>query len=274
MLILRGGFLILLLAFAMLASPPSHARNFEELCSVDQQAKLVEIDLPIPQDAEMLGGYTGKITTTQFKIGKSGGLIWQGRPTNFETLPSILDRFSVEGDVEIQIYPDSKSQLRDVAKFVAVVKDKKFTSYGFIGNENYREIRKNDNLKIAKFCTYGEKSLTLSVFYTDRLPNENNPQCSVFLADRNLNNDELVDEGTAFLKKAIEDLGGFDAFEKGDVDEGDLPVFVIAAASGTPWECIGGVIFNMQMAGFLRLKLSTNASLVADPPLDPPPNPR
>jgi hypothetical protein len=268
-------FALLLLALCALMASPAHADSFEERCVADRERELLGVDLPVPQDPEDLDEYLKNIRTARFTIDIAGGLKWYEDATDYESLPMILDEFAAEGDIEVRLMPHAESKFGETIRFLAIVKDKKFPRFGFVGNEHYRKIPKNHKLKIAGFCGYGKNVVTLSVFYGILSEKSKKPQCSVFSAYQNLDDEELVDRSTAFVKNAIDELGGIKALESGDLKLEDLPYVVITSSPDTPWKCIGGVIFNLQMAGFLNLRFSTNASITSEPtPLDQPQTPR
>ncbi|OYW84197.1 MAG: biopolymer transporter ExbD, partial [Sphingobium sp. 32-64-5] len=59
---------------------------------------------------------------------------------------------------------------------------------------------------------------------------------------------ELLDRAVAKLKADIEKAGGVE-----NMTPEDLPEVHIRGDINTPYRCIGGTIFNMQMAGFPKV---------------------
>jgi biopolymer transport protein ExbD len=78
-------------------------------------------------------------------------------------------------------------------------------------------------------------------------------ECRIYAGTTPISSDELQ----AFAKKHMEDqielLGGMEALQSGDVKPEDLPEAHIRGDVNTPYRCIGGAIFTMQRAGFLRI---------------------
>lgn len=78
--------------------------------------------------------------------------------------------------------------------------------------------------------------------------------CEVFWGMTKVNNQELLDRGVAKLKLEIDKQGG-----PGNPNL-ELPEVHIRGDVNTPYKCIGGPIFQMQMAGFARV------GFISEPP--------
>lgn len=74
-----------------------------------------------------------------------------------------------------------------------------------------------------------------------------NGQCKVFWGMTPVTSRELVDKGAEKLRKEIEKQGGM------NVQGLELPEVHIRGDVNTPYRCIGGTIFAMQMAGFVKV---------------------
>ena len=74
-----------------------------------------------------------------------------------------------------------------------------------------------------------------------------NGQCKVFWGMTPVTSKELVDKAVEKLKKEIEKQGGINAAGL------ELPEVHIRGDVNTPYRCIGGTIFAMQMAGFVKV---------------------
>jgi biopolymer transport protein ExbD len=74
-----------------------------------------------------------------------------------------------------------------------------------------------------------------------------NGQCKVFWGMSPVTSRELVDKAVEKLKKEIEKQGGINAAGL------ELPEVHIRGDVNTPYRCIGGTIFAMQMAGFVKV---------------------
>ena len=85
-------------------------------------------------------------------------------------------------------------------------------------------------------------------------------ECRIYAGTTPISSDELE----AFAKKHMEDqielLGGMEALQSGDVKPEDLPEAHIRGDVNTPYLCIGGAIYNMQLAGFQRV------GFISEPP--------
>lgn len=78
-------------------------------------------------------------------------------------------------------------------------------------------------------------------------------ECRVYVNTTPINSDELYEKAKKHMEDQIELLGGADALASGDVKVEDLPEAHIRGDVNTPYRCIGGAIFTMQIAGFLRI---------------------
>lgn len=78
--------------------------------------------------------------------------------------------------------------------------------------------------------------------------------CEVYWGMTKVNNQELLDRGVEKLKLEIERQGGVNAPGL------ELPEVHIRGDVDTPYKCIGGPIFQMQMAGFARV------GFISEPP--------
>ena len=78
-------------------------------------------------------------------------------------------------------------------------------------------------------------------------------QCRIYAGTTPISSDELESFAKKHMEDQIELLGGMEALQSGDVKPEDLPEAHIRGDVNTPYRCIGGAIFNMQIAGFLRI---------------------
>jgi len=72
-------------------------------------------------------------------------------------------------------------------------------------------------------------------------------QCQVFWGITPVSSKELLDRGVAKLKAEIDRQGGPNAAGL------ELPEVHIRGDVNTPYRCIGGTIYTMQMAGFVKV---------------------
>ena len=63
-----------------------------------------------------------------------------------------------------------------------------------------------------------------------------------------MNSSELLDRAVAKLKADIEKAGGV-----ANLTPEDLPEVHIRGDINTPWRCIGGTLYTMQIAGFPKV---------------------
>jgi biopolymer transport protein ExbD len=77
---------------------------------------------------------------------------------------------------------------------------------------------------------------------------ERGGNCQVFLGMTPINSGDLLQRATKRLEDEIARLGGL-----ANVKPEDLPEVHIRGDVNTPYRCIGGTIFTMQRAGFLKV---------------------
>ena len=80
-------------------------------------------------------------------------------------------------------------------------------------------------------------------------------ECEVYWNLTRVNAQELLDRAVAKLKAEIDKKGGLENFTAEDMPEAHIRGDV-----NTPYRCIGGTIFTMQMAGFARV------GFISEPP--------
>jgi len=73
-------------------------------------------------------------------------------------------------------------------------------------------------------------------------------ECQVFWGESRIDSTELLSRGQTKLEKLLEDIGGPE-----NITEENFPEVHIRGDIGTPWKCIGGVIYTMQYAGFQKV---------------------
>ncbi|MFC4293127.1 ExbD/TolR family protein [Sphingorhabdus arenilitoris] len=78
-------------------------------------------------------------------------------------------------------------------------------------------------------------------------------ECRVYINVTPIDSNELVDKAVARLKQQVEALGGQAAIDAGQVAIEDLPEAHIRGDVNTPWRCIGGAVYSMQLAGFAKV---------------------
>jgi biopolymer transport protein ExbD len=78
-------------------------------------------------------------------------------------------------------------------------------------------------------------------------------ECRVYWGPTPIDSTELVDRAAAHLKREFEKLGGEAAAAAGQILPEMLPEVHIRGDINTPYRCIGGTIYSMQMAGFARV---------------------
>jgi biopolymer transport protein ExbD len=72
--------------------------------------------------------------------------------------------------------------------------------------------------------------------------------CEVYWNLTPITSEELLDRAVQSLEKQIAAVGGVE-----NINEENMPEVHIRGDVGTPYKCIGGVVYTMQRAGFARV---------------------
>lgn len=80
-----------------------------------------------------------------------------------------------------------------------------------------------------------------------------NGECRIYWNVTPVDSTELVDRAAKHLKREFDALGGEAAAAAGQITPDMLPEAHIRGDVNTPYRCIGGAIYSMQMAGFARV---------------------
>jgi len=87
------------------------------------------------------------------------------------------------------------------------------------------------------------ENVSLSITYS-----KTDGSCEVYWNLTRVNSSELLDRAVAKLKSDIDKVGGVE-----NLTPEDLPEVHIRGDINTPYRCIGGTIYTMQMAGFPKV---------------------
>ena len=82
----------------------------------------------------------------------------------------------------------------------------------------------------------------------DGLPNADSASCEVYWGQTPIDSKQLLERGQKKLEELIEDIGGPE-----NINDDNFPEVHIRGDVNTPYQCIGGVIYTMQFAGFQKI---------------------
>ena len=82
----------------------------------------------------------------------------------------------------------------------------------------------------------------------DGKPNAESSACEVYWGQTPVDSRQLLERGQQKLEKLLEDIGG-----PQNITEENFPEVHIRGDINTPYQCIGGVIYTMQFAGFQKI---------------------
>ncbi|MGN6690005.1 MAG: ExbD/TolR family protein [Sphingopyxis sp.] len=82
----------------------------------------------------------------------------------------------------------------------------------------------------------------------DGVPDANSTACEVYWGQTLVDSRELLKKGQDKLEQLLKDIGGAQ-----NITEDNFPEVHIRGDINTPYQCIGGVIYTMQYAGFQKI---------------------
>ena len=82
----------------------------------------------------------------------------------------------------------------------------------------------------------------------DGQPDAESTACEVYWGQTPVDSKQLLERGQQKLEKLLEDIGG-----PQNITEENFPEVHIRGDVNTPYQCIGGVIYTMQYAGFQKI---------------------
>ncbi|WP_425228402.1 ExbD/TolR family protein [Sphingomonas sp.] len=85
--------------------------------------------------------------------------------------------------------------------------------------------------------------------------------CAVYWGMSRVTHEELLNRAVAKLRFDVARLGG-----PGNINPDDLPEAHVRADVNVPWQCVGGAIYNMQMAGFAKVGFISEPSAQENSP--------
>ncbi|MGL5837367.1 MAG: ExbD/TolR family protein [Sphingorhabdus sp.] len=89
-------------------------------------------------------------------------------------------------------------------------------------------------------------------------------ECRIYWNVTPVDSNELVDRAARHLKNEFEKLGGEAAAAAGAITPDMLPEAHIRGDINTPYRCIGGAVYSMQLAGFARVGFISSPFPVLD----------
>jgi biopolymer transport protein ExbD len=277
---------------AFLPAEAAAMRDTSEAASRSSQPDVVFVDLPvadedystsrncplsIPQPpGELVDEPIEEYKTHRVAVDEDGNTLFNGMKIVTEDVDKTFKAYLVaDGLTELQIQPYAQAKAGPVVKMLGAVANVKFPCSGFVGNERYRGISraKSTTPELWPAATQNRSQLpnptpqfdpvVVNVTATDsagREPNDPNfdgaaktGRCRAYFGDKPVSGSELVYMGQAVVLDAVERAGGLEKFHTGEANPSDIPPGFIAASQNTPWRCVGGVIYNLQMSGFLSL---------------------
>ncbi|WP_260581360.1 ExbD/TolR family protein [Sphingopyxis sp. PET50] len=82
----------------------------------------------------------------------------------------------------------------------------------------------------------------------DGAPNPESTACEVYWGQTPVDSKQLLEKGQKKLEDLLKEIGGIE-----NVTEENFPEVHIRGDVNTPYQCIGGVIYTMQFAGFQKI---------------------
>ncbi|MEO1045768.1 MAG: biopolymer transporter ExbD [Pseudomonadota bacterium] len=108
------------------------------IISIPPQMHAIKLDLmhgDPPVIAERI------LETNKIVVTKSDVILWNGKPVTITQLDTLLRVIGAErnGQAEVQLQPEAIARYEQVNRVLKSVKQAQLTSFGFVGNEQYRD---------------------------------------------------------------------------------------------------------------------------------------
>lgn len=279
--------LVLALA-AFLHSQVSRAGEAEALPPNKRHQDVVFVDLPVVDSEGIF--YGGKcpsmelfgpderdeLSVHKIFFDQSGSIFWDGEKVTNDNLDEKLKSDLVaDGLTELHIQPSEDATAGVAINAFRRIIATEFPCYGFVGNENYRKIWKAKKLltppwapSSIRFSTPPDRErivppIAVQIISTDgdgRASNDTEfsgvtsaGRCRAFLGEKPVNDGELESLARKAMMEAVKVAGGEEMLMAGTIRAESLPNVIILTTPNTPWRCVGGAIYNLQLSGFLSI---------------------
>jgi biopolymer transport protein ExbD len=285
--------LLALLTFgAFLPAKAAATENTSETASHFSQPSVVFVDLPVayadgsnpdncPLSIPPAFDEPAEEPTDNYKIHKigvdeDGNTLFNGMKIAAEDFDKAVKTYLVaDGLTQLQIQPYAQAQAGPVLKMLGALMDTGFPCHGFVGNWNYAQIFK------AKAASAGPWPQTkpdflhlldqapkidpvaIHITSTDVVGREpSDPQyagaaldgrCRAYFGNKPVSNKELVSSVTATMRSAYDRAMTVQRKKNETVESEMLPDGLILTTPTTPWRCVGGIVYNLQLSGFIRV---------------------
>lgn len=187
-------------------------------------------------------------------ISNSGEITYNGLATNISDLANNISKNINDKSIETVVIVSSDVKTRDVVNVVDAFKRAKNADFRIVGMEHFRQVF-SKKARSTTFESYATPTAYRKSHDFDVLVSHTNQpasQCSVFLDRVNMSQQGLVDSVVRKSKKAITRAGNMDKS-----DSNVSPVAYLQVGSDTPWKCVAGAIYNIQISGIEWFTLTT-----------------
>jgi biopolymer transport protein ExbD len=210
----------------------------------------------------------------QIFFDQNGSIFWNDGKVANDNLDELLTQNLVaDGFTELQFYPSENAPAGVAINALKRINSTEFPCFGFVGNEQYRKIWKSktpntqpwsdNSVSVKRIQGRAQGGVSVQVIATDNQGREindpgfsgvaRNGRCRVYFNNQPVSSDELAKVASNVLEVAIDQAGGIEKWKSRELLLKDLPDAVIITTPDTPWRCVGGAIFNFQIAGFVRI---------------------
>ncbi len=206
----------------------------------------------------------------RIEIAPSGRLVFDKRPVSFEGLRSTLAEVYAREGVEVQVHPSASAQFSAVVPVVAMLNSHSQCWTVIVGNEQYHEVFSKRKLgfiynppPLPHFSKFSDLLFTVKFAPERSARRKDNrryksapPSCHVFLYRTEYVRYEAsklaYDRLHIFISKYSETHSAprsLDLMPRLNTNA------IVQAATSTPWSCVGGAIYDLQVAGYSNVDL-------------------
>jgi biopolymer transport protein ExbD len=263
-----------------------------ESASQSSQTGVVFVDLPVyfedgsnsdncplsipPPFDEPVDEPTEKYKIHKIVVDEDGNTLFNGTKIAVEDFDKTFRALLVaDGLTELQIQPYAQAQAGPVLKMLGALMDTGFPCHGFVGNGDYAQIFR---AKAAGARPWPQTMpdfvhllgrapnidpVAIHITSTDSVGREpNDPQyagaalggrCRAYFGNKPVSNKEMVSIVTATMRSAYDRAMVVQKQKNEPVEPEMLPDGLILTTPTTPWRCVGGIVYNLQLSGFIRV---------------------
>lgn len=236
---------------ALFAANPAMAIEGE--CGGRGQANVGTVYFPHSND---VGLYPRSPNREEITIAGNGSLTLGGRRVEQRELRGDLASILSVRTTDVGIRPAAEAPLSAVLPVLELLNELNHCATGFIGNETHGEVFEDNTSEIEishipEFAGEFDAYVTIEGSIANHGGGVGNTpdRCRAYFMRSGVNSDQLRDSAFRRLSNIVSLHGGLEQTPRSSMNA------IIEARGSTPWRCIAGAIYNVQISGFPTVDL-------------------